>query len=637
MQQGFIKTAAVTPKIRVADPAYNAQVILEKLEEAWEHGARIIVFPELCLTGYTCGDLFLQQKLLEEAKRQLLLIANATEGKDALVMVGLPLERDGRLYNVAAVLQDGAILGMVPKSNIPSYAEFYEGRHFSQGNAQVVSYYLEGEEIPFGTNLLFECMNLPGLTVGCEICEDLWVASPPGTNHGLMGASVIVNLSASNETVGKGEYRELLVRSASARLICGYIYASAGEGESTQDLVFGGHNLIAENGVILAQSKRFTGETVYGDLDLQRIAAERRRMGTFGKEPDLSYVAVPFKLNIMETKLERSFERMPFVPKDQAARNKRCEEILSIQAFGLKKRYEHTGLKTAVIGVSGGLDSTLALLITVRTFDMLGLDRRGITAVTMPCFGTTDRTYENACRLAKTLNTTLREVDIRDAVLIHFRDIGQDQKNHDITYENGQARERTQVLMDIANQQNGLVIGTGDMSELALGWATYNGDHMSMYGVNAGVPKTLVRHLVKYYADTCGDEALAAVLLDVLDTPVSPELLPPVDGVISQKTEDLVGPYELHDFFLYYMLRCGFPPAKVYRVAKKAFQGSYDNETILKWLKTFYRRFFGQQFKRSCLPDGPKVGSVALSPRGDLRMPSDASAQIWLKELEGLL
>ncbi len=637
MQQGFIKTAAVTPKIRVADPAYNAQVILEKLEEAWEHGARIIVFPELCLTGYTCGDLFLQQKLLEEAKRQLLLIANATEGKDALVMVGLPLERDGRLYNVAAVLQDGAILGMVPKSNIPSYAEFYEGRHFSQGNAQVVSYYLEGEEIPFGTNLLFECMNLPGFTVGCEICEDLWVANPPGTNHGLMGASVIVNLSASNETVGKGEYRELLVRSASARLICGYIYASAGEGESTQDLVFGGHNLIAENGVILAQSKRFTGETVYGDLDLQRIAAERRRMGTFGKEPDLSYVAVPFKLNIMETKLERSFERMPFVPKDQAARNKRCEEILSIQAFGLKKRYEHTGLKTAVIGVSGGLDSTLALLITVRTFDMLGLDRRGITAVTMPCFGTTDRTYENACRLAKTLNTTLREVDIRDAVLIHFRDIGQDQKNHDITYENGQARERTQVLMDIANQQNGLVIGTGDMSELALGWATYNGDHMSMYGVNAGVPKTLVRHLVKYYADTCGDEALAAVLLDVLDTPVSPELLPPVDGVISQKTEDLVGPYELHDFFLYYMLRCGFPPAKVYRVAKKAFQGSYDNETILKWLKTFYRRFFGQQFKRSCLPDGPKVGSVALSPRGDLRMPSDASAQIWLKELEGLL
>ena len=637
MQQGFIKTAAVTPKIRVADPAYNAQVILEKLEEAWEHGARIIVFPELCLTGYTCGDLFLQQKLLEEAKRQLLLIANATEGKDALVMVGLPLERDGRLYNVAAVLQDGAILGMVPKSNIPSYAEFYEGRHFSQGNAQVVSYYLEGEEIPFGTNLLFECMNLPGLTLGCEICEDLWVANPPGTNHGLMGASVIVNLSASNETVGKGEYRELLVRSASARLICGYIYASAGEGESTQDLVFGGHNLIAENGVILAQSKRFTGETVYGDLDLQRIAAERRRMGTFGKEPDLSYVAVPFKLNIMETKLERSFERMPFVPKDQAARNKRCEEILSIQAFGLKKRYEHTGLKTAVIGVSGGLDSTLALLITVRTFDMLGLDRRGITAVTMPCFGTTDRTYENACRLAKTLNTTLREVDIRDAVLIHFRDIGQDQKNHDITYENGQARERTQVLMDIANQQNGLVIGTGDMSELALGWATYNGDHMSMYGVNAGVPKTLVRHLEKYYADTCGDEALAAVLLDVLDTPVSPELLPPVDGVISQKTEDLVGPYELHDFFLYYMLRCGFPPAKVYRVAKKAFQGSYDNETILKWLKTFYRRFFGQQFKRSCLPDGPKVGSVALSPRGDLRMPSDASAQIWLKELEGLL
>ena len=636
MRHGFIKVAAVTPKIKVADTKYNAQVICEKLEEVYEHGAKIVVFPELCITGYTCGDLFLQGMLLEEAKEALLKIADATEGKDVLVMVGLPMERDGRLYNVAAVLQNGDILGLVPKANIPSYAEFYEGRHFTEGNAQIVSYYLEGEEIPFGTNLLFQCLNVPGLTVGCEICEDLWVANPPGTNHALMGASVIANLSASNETVAKNEYRELLVKSASARLLCAYVYASAGEGESTQDLVFGGHNLIAENGTLLAQSKRFVGEAVYGAMDVQRISTERRRMGTFGKEPDLPYVVVPFQFNLVETKLERVFGNMPFVPGDIEKRNKRCEEILSIQSYGLKKRYEHTGLKTAVLGISGGLDSTLALLVTVRTFDMLGLDRKGIIAVTMPCFGTTDRTYDNACKLTHTLGATLQEVDIREAVTLHFRDIGQDIDKHDVTYENGQARERTQVLMDISNRLNGLVIGTGDMSELALGWATYNGDHMSMYGVNAGVPKTLVRHLVKYYADTCENAELSEVLEDVLDTPVSPELLPPVEGEIAQKTEDLVGPYELHDFFLYYMLRCGFSPAKVYRVAKEAFKGLYDNETILKWLKTFYRRFFAQQFKRSCLPDGPKVGSVALSPRGDLRMPSDASARIWLDELEML-
>ncbi len=637
MEHGFIKVAAATPKIRVADPEHNARAILEKLEEAWEHGAQIIVFPELCLTGYTCGDLFLQSILLEEAKRQLLVISAATEGKDCLVIVGLPVERDGRLYNVAAVLQDGVILGMVPKVNIPSYAEFYEGRHFTEGNSQPVSYYLEGEEIPFGVNLLFSCMNIEGLILGCEICEDLWVADPPSTRHALMGATVIANLSASNETVGKAQYRELLVKSASARLVCGYIYASAGEGESTQDLVFGGHNLIAENGTILAQAERFSGNTIYCDLDVQRLASERRRMGTFGKEPDLNYVAVPFRIKKEETRLERSFGRMPFVPEDETERSRRCEEILSIQSYGLKKRCEHTGSRTAVIGISGGLDSTLALLVTVRTFDLLGLDRKRIIAVTMPCFGTTDRTYENACRLARTLGAALKQVDIREAVTIHFRDIGQDINVHDVAYENGQARERTQVLMDIANRKGGLVIGTGDMSELALGWATYNGDHMSMYGVNAGVPKTLVRYLVKYYADTCRDKGLAEVLYDILDTPVSPELLPPAEGSITQKTEDLVGPYELHDFFLYYMLRCGFPPAKVYRTAKQAFQGVYDEGTILKWLKTFYRRFFTQQFKRSCLPDGPKVGSVAVSPRGDLRMPSDASAKIWQEELERLI
>lgn len=636
MRQGFLKVAAVTPQIKVADPKYNAQVICEKIEEVYEKGAKIIVFPELCLTGYTCADLFSQQLLLEESLRQLVSITETTEGKDAIVMVGLPIERDGKLYNVAAVLQDGMILGMIPKANIPTYAEFYEGRHFAEGNTEVVSYYLDGKEIPFGIQLLFQCINMPGLIIGCEICEDLWVANPPSTNHALMGATVIANLSASNETIGKDAYRELLVKSASGRLVCDYIYTSAGEGESTQDLVFGGHNLIAENGVILAQAKRFKGETIYADLDISYICTQRRKMGTFGKEKNLDYVAVPFSFQISETKLDRTFGCMPFVPSDEMTRSKRCEEILSIQSYGLKKRYQHTGCKTAVIGISGGLDSTLALLVTVRCFDMLGLDRLGIIAVTMPCFGTTNRTYENACRLTKTLGATLKEIDIREAVTIHFRDIQQDINCHNVTYENGQARERTQILMDIANQVNGLVIGTGDMSELALGWATYNGDHMSMYGVNAGVPKTLVRHLVRYYADTCEEKELQEVLIDVLDTPVSPELLPPVEGKIAQKTEDLVGPYELHDFFLYYMLRCGFSPEKIYRIAKLAFAGQYNNAVILKWLKVFYRRFFQQQFKRSCLPDGPKVGSVALSPRGDFRMPSDASAALWIEQAENL-
>ena len=636
MQQGFIKVAAVTPKIRVADPSYNAEIICEELKRACGKGAKIIVFPELCLTGYTCGDLFLQQLLLDRAEEQLLKVAAATKDKDALVMVGLPMERAGKLYNVAAVLQNGEVLGFVPKANIPSYAEFYEGRHFAEGNEEPVGFDFHGKTVPFGTNILFSCDNVKELIVGCEICEDLWVANPPGTNHALMGATVIANLSASNETVGKNEYRELLVKSSSARLICGYIYSSSGEGESTQDLVFGGHNLIAENGSILSQAKKFQCETVFGDLDIRRILTERRRMGTFGKAPQMTYAVVPFHLRVEETKLERSFDSMPFVPADEEKRQKRCEEILSIQSYGLKKRYEHTGLSAAVLGISGGLDSTLALLVTVKTFDLLGLDRKGITAVTMPCFGTTDRTYENACRLAKTLGVTLFEADIREAVQIHFRDIGQNVENHDVTYENSQARERTQVLMDLANRLNGLVIGTGDMSELALGWATYNGDHMSMYGVNAGVPKTLVRHLVKYYADTCGVRELSEILEDVLDTPVSPELLPPVNGKIAQRTEDLVGPYELHDFFLYYMLRCGFGPGKVYRVACLAFRGQYTDDVILKWLKNFYRRFFGQQFKRSCLPDGPKVGSVALSPRGDLRMPSDACVRIWMEELENL-
>lgn len=636
MRHGFIKAAAVTPKIKVADPHYNAKEIGKGIEEAVRRGAKVIVFPELCLTGYTCGDLFLQEILLTQALEALTEVKAATEDSDALVFVGMPLVRQHKLYNVAAVLQDGEILAFIPKRHIPSYAEFYEGRHFTPGNPQPEPFLYEGKEIPFGTDILFQVDAVRGLTVGCEICEDIWAPESPATAHTLAGATVIVNLSASNETVGKDAYREMLVKSASARQIAAYIYSSAGEGESTQDLVFGGHDIIVENGRVLAQAKRFETGVIYADLDIHRLAHERRRMNTYQGENLREHKIVPVHMEEEETLLERRFSARPFVPDQAQEREKRCNEILAIQSFGLKKRYEHTGCQSAVLGISGGLDSTLALLVTVRAFDMLSLSRDKITSVTMPCFGTTDRTYDNACRLARLLGTTLREVDIKEAVNVHFRDIGQSGDCHDVTYENGQARERTQVLMDIANQTGGLVIGTGDMSELALGWATYNGDHMSMYGVNAGVPKTLVRHLVRYYADTCGEEPLKALLLDVLDTPVSPELLPPVDGVISQKTEDLVGPYELHDFFLYYMLRCGFEPAKVYRIACMAFAGIYDDDVILKWLKIFYQRFFAQQFKRSCLPDGPKVGSVALSPRGDLRMPSDASAAVWLGQLEEL-
>ena len=638
MKHGFIKVAAVTPKIKVADTAYNVGQISLGLKEAAEAGAKIIVFPELCITGYTCGDLFLQELLLRKAKEGLLGVAEQTKEVDALVFVGLPLVRDNKLYNGAAALHQGKILGFVPKANIPAYAEFYEGRHFTEGNRKAVEYTMgtgEGEEtVPFGTNLLFEIDAIEGLKVGCEICEDMWAADSPANSHARAGATVMVNLSASDETVGKDEYREMLVKSSSARNIMGYIYTSAGEGESSQDLVFGGHDIIAENGTVLAQSKRFTNQIVYGDLDIHRICHERRRMTTYRQEASGEYRMIKVPMKKEETVIARSFGCMPFVPEEKGKREKRCDEILSIQSCGLKKRYEHTGCRKAVVGISGGLDSTLALLVTVRAFDMLSIERKNIVSVTMPCFGTTDRTYENACKMAKVLGTDLREINLKKAVTLHFEDIGQDMDCHDVTYENGQARERTQVLMDVANQENALVIGTGDMSELALGWATYNGDHMSMYGVNAGVPKTLVRHLVQYYADTCGNEELKNVLLDVLDTPVSPELLPPVDGAIAQKTEDLVGPYELHDFFLYYMLRCGFEPEKIYRIACMSFAGQYDGGVILKWLKVFYRRFFIQQFKRSCLPDGPKVGSVALSPRGDLRMPSDACGRVWLEGLE---
>jgi NAD+ synthase (glutamine-hydrolysing) len=489
----------------------------------------------------------------------------------------------------------------------------------------------DGSVVSVDRDLIFCCEELPKLRIAVELCEDLWTPQPPSIAHAMAGANVIVNLSASNEITGKAAYRRQLVNGQSARLVAAYLYASAGEGESTQDLVFSGHNMIAENGQMLAESERFGHGVIYSEIDVERLCEERRRMTTFSYED--THTQVPFSLTLTDTVLTRHIDPAPFVPGNPAERDARCDEILMIQAVGLKKRLEHTGAK-AVVGISGGLDSTLALLVTVRAFDLLGRDRADITAVTMPGFGTTDRTYDNAVRLIHSLGATFAEVNICNAVNVHFADIGQDGDRHDVTYENSQARERTQILMDIANKEGALVIGTGDLSELALGWATYNGDHMSMYAVNASVPKTLVRHLVRYYADTCGDEALCETLLDVLDTPVSPELLPPEEGQISQKTEDLVGPYELHDFFLYHMFRFGFTPAKIYRLARHAFAGTYEDDFILKWLKVFYRRYFAQQFKRSCLPDGPKVGSVAVSPRGDLRMPSDASAALWLQDID---
>ena len=636
MRQGFIKVAALTPKVKVADTTYNREQICMLIDEAQEKGAKILVFPELCITGYTCGDLFYQELLLREAKKELLAIAKYTERKDCLVFVGLPLEHQGKLYNVAAAIAQGKVLGLVPKTHIPNYNEFYERRHFVSGMKQPVPVALDEDIIvPMGTQILFQCRQMPALKIAAEICEDVWTPNPPGVEHALAGATVLVNLSASDETTGKDIYRKSLVTGQSGRLICGYIYCSAGDGESTQDVVYSGHNLIAENGSLLAESRRFCNESIYTELDIARLNEERRRMSTFPASSE-TYINIEFSLKEEQTELTRFVDPAPFVPGNKADREKRCEEIFMIQAMGLKKRLEHTNAATAVVGISGGLDSTLALLVMVKAFDLLNRDHKDIVAVTMPGFGTTDRTYDNAVSLIKSLGATFREVSIVDSVRTHFRDIGQDESVHDVTYENGQARERTQILMDIANKSGGMVIGTGDMSELALGWATYNGDHMSMYGVNASVPKTLVRHLVRYYADTCGDETLQKVLYDVLDTPVSPELLPPEDGKISQKTEDIVGPYELHDFFLYYILRFGCTPKKIYRLAKYAFDGTYDTETIQKWLKTFYRRFFSQQFKRSCLPDGPKVGTVAVSPRGDLRMPSDASARIWMEELDHL-
>ena len=635
MKHGWIKVTAATPSLRVADPEYNAAEIVAMARCAAAEGSALCVFPELSLTAYTCGDLFLQQTLLDGALTALETVRDGTAALDMLTVVGLPVRDGSALFNCAAVLCRGKLLGLVPKQYIPNYAEFYEARHFTSGIGQPTRMIrLLGQEVLFGTDLLFACRQLPSFVLGLEICEDLWTANPPSGRLAECGATVIANLSASDELIGKAGYRRELVKGQSGRLLCGYLYADAGFGESTQDLVFAGHNLIAENGSLLAESDRFENGMISSEFDLERLLHDRRRSNTFGMD-STEMVTVPFDLTLHDTALTRWVPRTPFVPEGDSQLSGRCEEIMNLQATGLASRLRHTHAKTVVIGLSGGLDSTLALIVTVHAFDRLGLDRKGILAVTMPCFGTTARTKSNALRLAEEYGASIRTVEIGDAVKQHFADIGQSMEQQDVTFENAQARMRTLVLMDLANQCGGMVIGTGDLSELALGWATYNGDHMSMYGVNASIPKTLVRYLTAFEMDRSG-ERLAAILRDILDTPVSPELLPPKDGEISQKTEELVGPYELHDFYLYYMLRFGFRPEKLYRLAKHAWGDTYSDDTIKKWLVIFLRRFFSQQFKRSCLPDGPKVGTVALSPRGDWRMPSDASPTLWLREAEAL-
>lgn len=640
MKDGFVKVAAAGPKLKVADCRFNAERMAEKAEQMAKEGVKLLVFPEFSLTGYTCSDLFLQDTLLQGAMEALQWYVKETAALPMVTVVGMPYEHRGRLYNVAVVVNKGKILGVIPKTYVPNYGEFYEARQFAAGAPDMgTAEFSWGDSAGFGSHQIFMDPNTPEFSFAVEICEDLWMPSPPSGEHAAAGAEIIVNLSASDELTGKAAYRRELVKNQSARTITAYLYADAGEGESTTDMVFAGHHMIAENGMLLAENKPFEGKDIVTEIDVSRLKNERRRMVTFplcaDPEKEAGYRIVPFDVGGKEeTKLTRQVDKMPFVPTDQKHREERCREILNIQAAGLAKRMKHTGCQSAVIGLSGGLDSTLALLVTVRAFDRLGIDRKGITGVTMPCFGTTSRTYDNAVSLAGELGTELREVNIKEAVMLHFRDIGHDSRKQDVTYENVQARERTQILMDIANQTGGMVIGTGDLSELALGWATYNGDHMSMYGVNASIPKTLVRYLVRYYAEKESGEPLKRVLLDVLDTPVSPELLPPKEGEIAQKTEDIVGPYELHDFFMYYMLRFGFTPSKIYRLAVYAFGGEYDEDTVYHWLYTFCHRFFRQQFKRSCLPDGPKVGTVSVSPRGDLRMPSDAQDALWKADLE---
>lgn len=639
MRDGFVKIAAGTPKIQVADCMFNAEQIIALMREAADQGVQVLALPELCITAYTCADLFLQPTLLKGAEAALGHILKETCSLDLLTAVGMPIRYQNKLYNCAVMLLRGQILGVIPKINIPNYTEFYEARWFASGQDLCGDLTLCGQDVTIDAAQLFRCRELPELVVGVEICEDLWVPIPPSSYLATAGATLILNLSASDETVCKDRYRRNMVVDQSGRLICAYVYADAGDGESSTDLVYVGHNMIAENGNMLAENRFQTG-LITTEIDVHRMAFERQRITTYpGGCEMVAEAEIVFSLPLKETKLTRQYAPNPFVPADLGDRTARCREIFTMVSLGLKKRLEHTHSKTAVIGLSGGLDSTLALMTVSNAMSMLGRSNRDIICITMPCFGTTDRTRDNATKMAELLGTSFRRVDIGEAVMQHFSDIGHDPEDHTVTYENCQARERTQVLMDIANQTGGLVIGTGDLSELALGWCTYNGDHMSMYAVNCSIPKTLVRHLTRYVSDQNREKnpELSAVLDDVLDTPVSPELLPTTkDGKMTHFTEDLVGPYELHDFFLYYGIRCAFPPQKLLRLAEYVFQGTYDRETILKWLKNFYRRFFNQQFKRSCIPDGPKIGSVTLSPRGDWRMPSDAMATLWQQALETL-
>ena len=641
MNYGFVKVAAAVPRVKVADCKFNSERLEGLITIAEGKGVQILTFPEMCITGYTCGDLFAQQLLLEQAEMALIQILNSTRQLDIISILGMPVVVNSTVINAAVVIQKGKILGVVPKTYLPNYKEFYEQRWFTSAlQVSENSVRLCGQIVPMGNNLLFETAEI---TFGIEICEDLWATVPPSSSLALQGAEIIFNLSADDEGIGKHNYLCSLISQQSARCISGYVFSSSGFGESTTDVVFAGNGLIYENGYLLARSERFCMEEqlIINEIDVECIRAERRVNTTFAANkancPGKEAVRISTEfVNSKDLNLTRTFNPHPFVPQGSEL-NSRCEEIFSIQIAGLAQRLLHTGAKTAVIGISGGLDSTLALLVCVKTFDKLGLSRKDILGITMPGFGTTDRTYHNAIDLMNSLGVSIREISIREACIQHFKDIGHDLNIHDVTYENSQARERTQILMDIANQTWGMVIGTGDLSELALGWATYNGDHMSMYGVNAGIPKTLVKHLVQWVAENGMDEASKATLLDIVDTPISPELIPADEnGEIKQKTEDLVGPYELHDFFLYYFLRFGFRPSKIYFLAQTAFSGVYDDETIKKWLQTFFRRFFNQQFKRSCLPDGPKVGSISISPRGDWRMPSDASSAAWLKEIAEL-
>lgn len=634
MKFGFIRAAAATPAIKTADCIYNTASIIECMEKAYKNNAELTVFPELCVTGYTCGDLFVQKALLSAALDGVQRIKEASADMNMITVIGLPFEYDGNLYNCACVIFKGHIIALIPKTFLPNYNEFYEMRWFREAMKETVYVNMLGEEVPFGTKIIISSGHMSEFSLAVEICEDLWSVIPPSSEHSLAGAVIIANPSAGNEITGKDIYRKALVENQSARILGGYVYACAGEGESTTDVVYSGHNIICENGITLGESERFENGIAYGDIDVYRLSAERRRNTTFRTDENgYTKIFIDFMPNSCD--IDRFIDPAPFVPSDIKLREKRCEEIINIQAHGLKKRIEHIGCKNIVIGISGGLDSTQALIVCSKAYELAGLDKKGIIAVTMPCFGTTDRTHSNAEALVEKIGATLIEVNIKDAVMQHFEDIGHDPAVHDLTFENSQARQRTMVLMDMASRYNGFVVGTGDLSELALGWATYNGDHMSMYGVNCSIPKTLIKYLIGYIADTTEDEGLRQVLRDILDTPISPELLPPDDnGEIAQVTEDVVGPYELHDFFLYNMVRLGYEPDKIFYLSRLAFKGKYDDATLYKWLRNFYWRFFAQQFKRSCLPDGPKVGSVSLSPRGDWRMPSDASVRVWLEILD---